>query len=60
MADSQRGDYPPTDQAREFFGAVRGELQTELQALGETVEGELEGINEMVKDTGVPLLSWDE
>jgi hypothetical protein len=60
MADSQRGDYPPTDQAREFFGAVRGELQTELQALGETVEGELEGINEMVKDAGVPLLSWDE
>jgi photosystem II stability/assembly factor-like uncharacterized protein len=60
MADSQRGDYPPTDQAREFFMEVRGELQTELQALGETVEGELGGINEMVKDAGVPLLSWDE
>ena len=60
MADSQRGDYPPTDQAREFFREVRAELQTELQALGKTVEAELGGINEMVKDAGVPLLSWEQ
>ena len=60
MADSQRGDYPPTDQSREFFREVRAELQTELQALGETVQGELGGINDMVKDAGVPLLSWEE
>lgn len=60
MADSQRGDYPPTNQAREFFREVRTELQTELQALGKTVEAELGGINEMVKDAGVPLLNWEE
>jgi photosystem II stability/assembly factor-like uncharacterized protein len=59
MADSQRGDYPPTDQALEFFREVRAELQTELQALGKTVEAELGGINDMVKQAGVPLLSWE-
>jgi hypothetical protein len=60
MADSQRGDYRPTDQAREFFREVRAELQSELQALQATVQGELGGINEMVKEAGVPLLSWEE
>jgi len=60
MADSQRGDYPPTDQALAFFSEVRAELQTELQALGKTVQAELGGINEMVKEAGVPLLSWEE
>lgn len=59
MADSQRGDYPPTDQALEFFREVRAELQTELQALGKTVEAELGGINDMVEQAGVPLLSWE-
>ena len=60
MADSQRGDYPPTDQALAFFNEVRAELQTELQALGKTVQAELGGINEMVNEAGVPLLSWEE
>ena len=26
LADSQRGDYPPTDQSKEFFIQVKGEL----------------------------------
>ena len=50
MADTQRGDYPPTDQSREFFREVRAELQTELQALENTVEAELGGINSMIRD----------
>jgi hypothetical protein len=60
MADTQRGDYPPTDQSREFFREVRAELQTELQALENTVEAELGGINSMIRDAGVPLLTWGE
>ncbi len=60
MADSQRGDYPPTDQAKEFFREVRAELQAEVRALEQTVGPALEEINAMVKTAGVPLLSWEE
>ncbi len=60
MADSQRGDYPPTDQAQAFFREVRAELQTELQALETAVGSALGGINKMVEQAGVPLLSWEE
>ena len=35
MADSQRGDYPPTDQSLEFFIKVKKELEVELNNLSE-------------------------
>jgi hypothetical protein len=60
LADSQRGDYPPTDQSREFFVEVKAELQTELQALERLVTAEVDEINGLVKSAGVPLLSWGE
>ena len=60
LADSQRGDYPPTDQAREFFDQARAELQKELQDLDRLVDSEVGGINEMVSNAGVPLLNWEE
>ena len=60
MADSQRGDYPPTDQSREFFQEVRAELNTELQALDRLVDGEIQGINDVVKDGQVRLLEWED
>ncbi len=60
MADSQRGDYPPTDQSQEFFQEVRAELNTELQALDRLVDGEIQGINEVVKDGQVRLLEWED
>jgi photosystem II stability/assembly factor-like uncharacterized protein len=59
MADSQRGDYPPTDQSLDFFTQVRAELQTELQALDEVVGEHLGPINQMVQGGGIPLLTWD-
>ena len=60
MADSQRGDYPPTDQSLEFFQEVRAELNTELQALDRLVDGEIQGINDVVKDGQVRLLEWED
>ena len=60
LADSQRGDYPPTDQSQEFFVQVKAELQTELQALERLVTAEVDEINGLVKSAGVPLLSWEE
>lgn len=59
MADSQRGDYPPTNQAREFFKVVKAELNSELQALDQLVGFHLEKINTIVKGEDIPILSWD-
>ncbi|MGB5315725.1 MAG: glycosyl hydrolase, partial [Robiginitalea sp.] len=60
MADSQRGDYPPTDQSREFFREVQAELDTELQALDRLVNGEIQDINDVVKGGQVRLLEWED
>ncbi len=60
MADSQRGDYPPTDQSREFFQEVRAELETELRALDQLVGSEIQGINDVVRGGEVRLLEWED
>ena len=33
LADSQRGDYPPTNQAVEFFAEISEELNQQIKAL---------------------------
>ena len=60
LADSQRGDYPPTDQSRAFFREVKGELETELQALDRLVGQGIDEINDVVKGGSVRLLEWEE
>lgn len=57
LADQQRGDFPPTDQAVEFFTEVKGELETELKNLDELIEKELPKINEAAKPFGIQLIS---
>jgi hypothetical protein len=60
LADSQRGDYPPTDQSLAFFREVKAELETELQALDQLVDGEIQGINDVVRGGQVRLLEWED
>lgn len=57
MADQQRGDYRPTDQAEEAFQAISGELSTQLNALDTLLEKKLGEINEKGKELGVQILS---
>ena len=38
LADSQRGDYPPTDQSKEFFIQVKGELDSEVMKLDALID----------------------
>ena len=38
LADSQRGDYPPTDQSKEFFIQVKGELDSEIMKLDALID----------------------
>jgi hypothetical protein len=57
MADQQRGDYRPTDQAEEAFEVISGELAVQLDALDVLLAEELEEINALGNDLGVKILS---
>ena len=56
MADQQRGDFPPTDQALEFKDQVTKELDTELDALQQVLSGPLNDLNRAVEDKGIGIL----
>ena len=57
LADQQRGDYAPTDQAEAFRQEVSAELDTELDALDRVIRKSLPLINEMTEEIGVKLMS---
>jgi photosystem II stability/assembly factor-like uncharacterized protein len=57
LADQQRGDYRPTDQAEEAFEVISGELQVQLDQLDTLLEEKLGEINELGKTLGVKILS---
>ncbi|HSR59224.1 MAG TPA: hypothetical protein VLL47_00645, partial [Robiginitalea sp.] len=57
LSDSQRGDYPPTEQAVAFFQEVREELSATLRALEDAKATYLRGINEKISALGIPMIS---
>ena len=57
MADQQRGDFIPTDQAVEFKAQVEAELDVELNALDQLISSRLDEINRLGNDLGVRVLS---
>jgi len=57
LADQQRGDYAPTDQAEEFRKEVSAELDVELNSLDEVIQKNLPVINEMTAELGIKLMS---
>ncbi len=57
MADQQRGDYPPTDQAIEFKKEVSAELDAEIENLDEMIRSRLSEINNLGKPLGVQIIS---
>ena len=57
LADQQRGDYPPTDQAYEVKEAVSAELDKELQDLDNLIAEKLGEINRMGKELGIQIIS---
>ncbi|MDT0538213.1 VPS10 domain-containing protein [Croceitalea sp. P059] len=59
MADSQRGDYPPTDQSKAFFIEVKKELEVELQALKELMSSYISKINTQVSQSNLKMISQD-
>ncbi len=56
MADQQRGDYPPTDQAIAFKKEVTAELDKELEDLNKLYEEQLLLLNEMIEEKGLKMI----
>ena len=57
LADQQRGDFPPTDQAVNVKENLKKTLNEELNSLDEVLEEQLEKINLLVQEKGIKLLS---
>ena len=58
MADSQRGDYPPTDQALEFFIEIKKELDSELINLNKILLEYTEVINRQIEENNINKLKF--
>ncbi len=57
LADSQRGDYPPTDQSKAFFAEIVKELDTEINALNTLMEENVSQINDQVSSNKIQMIS---
>ena len=58
MADSQRGDYPPTDQSKGFFKEIKKELDTELINLNKLLLEYTETINRKIEENNINRLKF--
>ena len=58
LADSQRGDYPPTNQAIQFFNQVKGELNYEISSFKKILNTYTLQLNNMIDDNGIKFISY--
>ena len=58
LADSQRGDYPPTNQALEFFESIKGELNVEVSNFKRILNTYTNELNNMIEDNGIKFISY--
>ena len=56
MADQQRGDFPPTDQAEEVRKELSKALDKELQDLEVLIQERVSKINDALKQKGMSVL----
>ena len=57
LADSQRGDYPPTDQSKEFFSQVKEELNIEINNLNALIDKHSQKIEDYLIKNKIELIS---
>ena len=57
LADSQRGDYPPTNQAKAFFKEITAELNREMEALEKLLNGSISKLNEIVSENQIGIFT---
>ena len=58
LADSQRGDYPPTKQALEFFESIKIELNEEISKFNKVLNTYTLQLNNMIKDNDIKFISY--
>lgn len=59
LADSQRGDQRPTQQAKAFFAEVTKELDTEISALNRLIQERATAINNKADENHIKMISMD-
>lgn len=59
LADSQRGDQPPTKQAKEFFEVVTKELDVEIENLNKLMKEYVENLNNKVQESKIKMISLE-
>lgn len=57
LADSQRGDYPPTDQSKAFFREVSAELKKVLSELEKVLKEKIKTLNQMLSSSQIEMIS---
>ncbi len=60
LADQQRGDFPPTDQAELVFEELSLELERELVSLQTLLGPRLDELNTMIRERGIPRIRGSE
>ncbi|MEP2279799.1 glycosyl hydrolase [Maribacter sp.] len=60
LADSQRGDYPPTQQAKQFFKEIANELNVEINNLNKLIDKQTEIINLKVEQDDIKMISTEQ
>ena len=60
MTDSQRGDYPPTDQAEQFFVEVTKELDKEITSLNQLMDEYIAKINGQIAKNEMEMISFEK
>ena len=58
LADSQRGDYPPTNQSLEFFESIKDELNIEISNFKKVLNTYTRQINNMIDDNAIKFISY--
>ena len=59
LADSQRGDFAPTDQSKEFFKDVKKELDIQVKNLIEIINNHSQKIKDYIKANKIELISFE-
>ncbi|RRQ50527.1 glycosyl hydrolase [Maribacter algicola] len=59
LADSQRGDQPPTKQAKEFFEVATKELNVEIENLNKLMKEYVENLNNKVQESKIKMISLE-
>ncbi len=58
LADSQRGDYPPTNQSLKFFESIKEELNIEISNFKKVLNTYTMQINNMIEDNDIKFISY--